>query len=170
MIMKWLPYPTSVLSYNIVILIHKHFLGEFSLILGGGLFCHKNQSCLKLPDMDRSGVKKFSLILGGRDFSATKTKVAQNCLKWIDLVSKISPSSWGGGDFSATKTKVARNCLKWIDLVSKISLILGRGLFCHKNQSCSKLPEMDRSGVKKFSLILGGEAFLPQKPKLLEIA
>ena len=53
----------------------------------------------------------------------------------------------------------------------KFSLILGGGgLFCHKNQSCSKLPELDRSDVKKFSLILGGEAFLPQKPKLLEIA
>ena len=34
--------------------------------------------------------------LGG-GFSATKTKVAQNCLKWIDLKSKKFPSSWGGG-------------------------------------------------------------------------
>ena len=43
---------------------------------GGGLFCHKNQSCSKLPEMDRSEVKNFSLILGGGGFSATKTKVA----------------------------------------------------------------------------------------------
>ena len=64
------------------------------------------------------------------------------------------------GGFSATKTKVARNHLKWIDLVSKHFPHLGGWLFCYKNQSCLKLPEMDRSGVKKFSLILGG-AFLP---------
>ena len=93
----------------------------------GGLFCHKNQSCWKLPEMDRSDVKKFSLILeGGGGFSATKTKVAGNCLKWIDLMSKNFPSSWGGG------------------------------LFCHKNQSCWKLPEMDRSGVKNFPSSWGG--------------
>ena len=64
-------------------------------------------------------------------FSATKTKFAQNCWKWIDPVKKNFPSSWGGG-FSATK-----------------------------NQSCLKLPEMNRSSVKKFSFILGGGAFLP---------
>ena len=107
----------------------------------GRLFCHKNQSCLKLPEMDQSEAKKFSLNLGG------------------------------GGGFSATKTKVAQNCLKWINLKSKkFSLILGGRLFCHKNQSCSKLPEMDKSEAKKFSLNLGGGAFLQQKPKLLEIA
>ena len=54
--------------------------------------------------------------------------------------------------------------------VKKFSLILEGGLFCHKNQSCLKLPEMDKSEVKKFPLILGGSAFLPQKPKLLKIA
>ena len=32
----------------------------------------------------------------GGGFSATKTKVAQNCLKWINLRSKKFPS-WGGG-------------------------------------------------------------------------
>ena len=144
---------------------------NFSLILGEGLFCHQNQSCSKLSEMDRSEVQKFSLILEG-GFSATKTKVARNRLKWIDLKSKIFPSSWVGG-----------------------------GLFCHQNQSCSKLQnEMDRSEVKKCSLILGGGfsatktkvawnrlkwidlkskifslilggggAFLPPKPKLLEI-
>ena len=120
--------------------------------------------------MDKSEVKKFSLIRGGgEDFSATKTKVAQSYLKWINLKSKNFPLSWGGG---------------------------GGGLFCHKNQSCLKLAEMDKSEVKKFSFILGGrfsatktkvtriylkwinlkskkfpsswgEAFLPQKPKLL---
>ena len=136
-------------------------VATFSLILGGGgLFCHKNQSFSKLPEMDRSGVKKFSLICGGGGggFSATKTKVAQNCLKWIDLMSKNVPSSWeGGGGFSATKTKVAWNCLKWIDLVSKIfPHPVGGGLFCHKNQNCSKLPELDRTGVKIISHISGG--------------
>ena len=89
---------------------------------GGGLFCHKNQSCSKLPETDKSEVKKFSLILGGGGggFSATKTKVAPNCLKRINLRSKNFPSSWGGGGgFSATKTKVAPNCLKRINLRSK---------------------------------------------------
>ena len=102
-------------------------------------------------------MSKISPSSWGGGFSTTKTKVARNCLKWIDLVSKIFPSSGGGGGFSTTKTKVARNCLKWIDLVSKkISLGGGGRLFCHKNQSCLKLPEMDRSSVKNFSLILGG--------------
>ena len=83
----------------------------------------------------------------------------------VDLMSKNFPSS-GGGGFSATKTKVALNCLKWIDPMSKnFPSCWGGGgwLFCHKNQSCSKLPEVDRSDVKKFSI-------LPQKPKLLQIA
>ena len=39
-------------------------------------------------------------------FSATKIKVAQNCLKCIDPVSKNL--SHPGGGFSATKTKVAQ--------------------------------------------------------------
>ena len=106
---------------------------------------------------------------GGGGFSATKIKVARNCLKWIDLKSKNLPSSCGGG-FSATKIKVARNCLKWIDLKSKIFPHPWGGLFCHKNQSCLKLPKMDRSEVKNFSLILGGGgAFLPQKSKLSKL-
>ena len=72
--MKRLLYPASGLSSRVV-------------MWGGGLFCHKNQSCSKLPEMDRSSVKKVSLILGGGGgFSATKTKVAQDCLKWIDLL------------------------------------------------------------------------------------
>ena len=48
----------------------------------------------------------------GGGFSATKTKVAQNCLKWIDLVSKNFPSFFVRGGLSATITKVAQNCLK----------------------------------------------------------
>ena len=107
---------------------------------GGGLFCHKNQSCWKLPEMDRSGVKNFPHGGGG-----------------------------GGGGFSVTKTKVAGHCLKWIDPVSKIFPHPG-GLFFHKNQSCWKLPEMDRSSVKKFPSSWGGGALLPAEPKLLEIA
>ena len=142
--------------------------------------------------MDRSDVATFSLILGEGGFSATKTKVSQNCLKWIDLVSKNFPHLWGGGrlfchknqscsklpemdrsdvkkcslilggggGFSATKTKVAWNCLKWIDLVSKIfPHPVGGGLFCHKNQNCSKLPELDRTGVKIISHISGGGGY-----------
>ena len=110
---------------------------------GEGLFCHQNQSCSKLPEMDRSEVKILFFShpgCGGGGFSATKTKVAWNRLKWIDLKSKFFPSSWGGG------------------------------LFCHQNQSCSKLSEMDRSEVNNFSLNPGGGGlFLPPKPKLLEI-
>ena len=116
-----------------------------------------------------------------------KTKVAWNCLKWIDLKSKNFPHRGGGlfchkdqsclklpemdrsgqkifphlggGGFSATKTKVAWNYLKWINLKSKNFPSSGGGLFCYKNQSCLKLPEMDKSEVKKFSLILGGGLF-----------
>ena len=56
-------------------------------------------------------------------------------------------------------------------VASKVTVIgilvcKGGGLFCHKNQSCSKLPEMDRSEVKKFSIILGGGGlFCHKKPK-----
>ena len=39
-------------------------------------------------------------LLSRGGFSATKTKVSQNRLKWIDPKSKNFPSSWGGG-FSA---------------------------------------------------------------------
>ena len=105
----------------------------------GWLFCHKNQSCSKLPEMDRSDVKKFSLILGGLGFSATKTKVAWNCLNWVDLMSKKFPLILGG---------------VW--------------LFCHKNQSCSKLPEMDRSGVKKFPSSWRGGGFSATKIKVAQ--
>ena len=145
--------------------------------------------------MDRSGVKKISLIQGG--FSATKTKVAQNCLKWIDLVSKKFPSS-SGGDFCNKNQSCSK--MPQIDRssVKNCPSSWGGGLFCHKIQSCSKLPQMDRSEVKKISLILGGGAsatktkvaqnclkwidlvsknflsswegdFLPQKPKLLKL-
>ena len=31
---------------------------------GGGLFCHLNESCWKLHEMDRSSLKKISLFLG----------------------------------------------------------------------------------------------------------
>ena len=141
---------------------------KISLIRGG--FCHQNQSCLKLPKMDRSGVKKNFPHQGG-GFSATKTKVAWNCLKWIDLVSKNFPSSRGGWLFC----QKIQSCSKLPEMdrsgVKNISFLLGGGAFCHPNQSCLKLPEMDRCGVKKLSLILGGGgAFLPPKPKLLKIA
>ena len=131
----------------------------------GGLFCHKILICSKLPQMDRSGVKKFSLIGG------LFCHKIQSCSKLPEmdrsLVSKNFPSWRGGGaflpqnpscsklsemeksgfknfphwgrGFSATKTKVAQNCLKWIDLKSKKFPSLGGGL-------------------------------LPQKPKLLKIA
>ena len=44
---------------------------------------------------------------GGYGFSATKTKVARNCVKWIDLVSNNFPSFFvGGGAFLAQKPKL----------------------------------------------------------------
>ena len=104
---------------------------------GGGLFCHKNQSCLKSSEMDRSEVQNFPHF-GGGVFSATKTKVARNRPQRIDPKSKIFLTLGVEGGFSATKTKVARNHPKRIDPKSKIFLTLGG-------------------------------AFLPQKPKLLEI-
>ena len=122
---------------------------------GGGLFCHKNQSCQKLPEMDRSSVKIFSLILEVGDFSGTKTKVAGNCLKWINPVSKNFPSSLGGGSFSATKPKLLE--LPGMDRssVKNFSSSWGGGFSASQNQSCWKLPEMDKSS-QKFSFILGG--------------
>ena len=122
---------------------HRSGVKKFSLHFGGELFCHQNQSCLKLPEMDRSGVKKCSLICGGGGLFCHQN---QSCSKLPEMdrsgVKKFSLICGGGrGGGSATKTKVAWNCLKWIDLVSK-----------------------------EFSLILGGGgAFLPPKPKLLEI-
>ena len=159
---------------------------------GGGFSATKNQSCWKLHEMDRSSVKKFSLILGGGGtFLPQKPKlleIAENCMKWAI------------GSFSASK--VAGNCK-----IFPVQQLGGGGLFCHKNQnqscwklhemdrsslknfpfvtwllwgggfsaswnqSCWKLHEMDRSSLKKFPSSLGwGGAFLPQKPKLLEIA
>ena len=103
---------------------------------GGGLFCHKNQSCLKLPEMDRSDVKKFPSSWGGGTLFCHKN---QRCSKYPEMdrsdVKKISLIL--GGGLSATKTKVAQNCLKWIDLMSNnfpSSLVggvgEGGGLFC----------------------------------------
>ena len=106
----------------------------------------------------------------GRAFSATKTKVAENCLKWIDLKPKISLILAGGGLFCHRN----QSCWKLHEMdrsnVKKVSLIPhpggeGGGAFLPQNQSCSKLPEMDKSEVKKFSLILGQGDYLPQKPK-----
>ena len=46
-----------------------------------------------------------------------------------------------------------------------------RGLFCHLNQSCWKLYEMNRCSLNFFpSLVAGRGAFLPAEPKLLETA
>ena len=104
---------------------------KFSLILGvggGGLFCHKNQSCSKLPEMDRSEVKNIFPHLwgvGGWGFSATKTKVAQNYLKWIDLKSKKFPLILGGGAFLAQKPKLLK--IAWS---KKFPISWGGGLFC----------------------------------------
>ena len=71
--------------------------------------------------MDRSKVKKFSLIWGGgvEGFSATKSKLTKNHLKWIDPKSKNFPLILGGRGFSVTKTKLAQNSLKWINPKSK---------------------------------------------------
>ena len=81
----------------------------------------------------------------------------------VDLISKYFPSSWVGGGLFCHKTKVARNCLKWIDLMSKNFTSScgggGGGLFCHKSQSCLKLPEMDRSDVKNLPHPGGGGLF-----------
>ena len=126
---------------------------KFSPPLGdeAEIFCHKNQSCSKLPEMDKSQVKKFSLIWRGRkDFSATNTKDAQNFLKRINLKTadlslilgggegnfcqqkpKLVKIAWNGrklfphpgGGFSATKTKVAWNCLKRKNLQFQATLV-----------------------------------------------
>ena len=96
---------------------------------GGGLFCHKNQSHSKLPEMDKSEVKKFSLILEGELFchkNQSWSKLPEMDKSEVKKFSLIL----GGGRFSA-----------------------------HKNQSCSKLPEMDKSEVKKILPLSWGEVF-----------
>ena len=103
------------IAWNGINLKSKNFPSSWG---GGGFSATRNQSCSKLPEMDKSEVKKIFPYPGGR-FSATKTKVAWNFLKWINLKPKNFHSTWGGGGFSATKTKVAWNCLKWINLKSK---------------------------------------------------
>ena len=60
---------------------------------GGELFCQLNQSCWKFHEMGRSSLRMFPcLATGGREgvFSASwTTKVARNCMKWIDPVSEF---------------------------------------------------------------------------------
>ena len=53
---------------------------------GGGFSASESQSYSKLSEMDRSSVKKISLVQGGGAFLPAKPKVTQNCLKWIDPV------------------------------------------------------------------------------------
>ena len=123
-----------------------------------GGFCQLSQSCWKLHEMDRSSLKLFSLFSHWvrEGFSASWTKVAGNCMTWIDPVLNFFLSSvtgWGG--FSASWAKVAENCMKWIDPVLKMFLSSATGwgeIFCQLNQSCWKLHELDRSSLKKFSL------------------
>ena len=75
--------------------------------IGWGLFCHLNQSCWKLHEMDRSRLRTFFLFChlggGGCWLSASWTKVTGNCMEWIDPVSEFFPSftAGGGGGFSA---------------------------------------------------------------------
>ena len=58
-----------------------------SVTWGGGLFCQLNQICWKLYEMDRSSLNFFPLQLWAKGgFSASWTKVAGNCMKWIDPV------------------------------------------------------------------------------------
>ena len=73
--------------------------------------------------------KNFPSSWGG-GFSATKSKVAQNWLKWYRSEVKQFSLILGEEDFSATKTKVAQNWLKWIDLKSNFFHHSGGGLFC----------------------------------------
>ena len=158
--------------------------GGFSATKGGvkkfSLFCHKNQTCSKSPEMDRSKVKKFSLILSGGLFCHKN----QSCSKLPEIGSKVKKCSLIlGGGFSATKTKVAQNFLKWINLKSKNFPLLRRGgLFC---QLVTNVIFNDAWNISLWSYVMccnmsrvshqkaekrGGGAFLPQKPNLLKIA
>ena len=53
-----------------------------------GGFCWLNQSYWKLHEMDRSSFKFFHCLasVGGGGLSSSWTKVAGNCMKWIDPV------------------------------------------------------------------------------------
>ena len=135
---------------------------KISLIQGGWCFSTtKTKVAQNHLKCDRSNDAWNILSVLWRGLSVTKTKLCCNNEPEMSRSKrqKIFPHP-GGGCFSATKSKLAQNHLKWIDPKSeKFSLILRGGLFCHKNQSCSKLPEMDESEVKKISLILGGGLF-----------
>ena len=169
--------------------------------------------------MDRSSLKFFpSLATGGGAFLPQKTKVAGNCMKWIDPVLKYIPyifchkkgrSGLGGGlfchkiwgkkfsvmatrgAFLPQKTKVAGNCMKWIDTSSVKNNLFpscyrdwrGEGFSATKNQSCWKLHEMEdftdsvyfRNGAHGYSTIIPwvlswGLFCHKNPPKLLEIA
>ena len=164
--MKWID---SVLKF------FPHWPGGW----GRGLFCQQNnQSCWKLHEMDRFSVKKFSSHHCGPGGAFLPQK-NQSCWKLHEMdrfsLKFFSLILLGGGLFCHWKTKVAGNCMKWIDPVLKCfpSVLGGGGLFCQgvKPQSCWKLHEMDRFSVKIiFRSWLWGGAFLPKKPKLLEIA
>ena len=131
---------------------------------GGGLFCHKNQSCSKLPEMDRSSVKNVPSSWGGLICHKN-----QSCWKLPEMdrssVKKI-PLILGGGLFYH-KNQSCSKLPEWIDPVKKFSSSW-RGAFCHKNQSCWKLPEIDRSSVKKNfpSSLVGGGGFSATKTKV----
>ena len=154
----------------------------------GKIFCHKNQSCSRLPESDKSEGKKFSSNWGAgllwqksqssppldeRDkFLTSKDLSVSGNFKQLWFCGRKAPPIWGK-NFLTTKTKVAQNCLKRIFLKSKKfgPSSCGRKLFCHKNPRCLKFfwPQIYPKS-KAFSSILGGGAFLWQRPKLLEIA
>ena len=113
--------------------------------------------------MDRSSVKKISFILRKGNFSATKTKVTGNCLKWIDPVYKSFPHP-GGGLFCHNNQRCSK--LPEMDRSSVKNFPHWGGLTCHKNQSYWKLPEMDRSSLKKIPHLGGVEGFSATKTKV----
>ena len=67
-----------------------------------GLFCHKNQSCSNLPEMDLSKVRQFwathLVFVAEKGFSATKT-TGWGKIFWLQiyLISGNYRASWGGG-------------------------------------------------------------------------
>ena len=143
----------------------------------GGFSASRTQSYSKLPEIDRSSLKKFSLFRGGGgSFSASWTQ-SYSKLPEMDRSSLTNISLFRGkgelfcqpnpkllklpemdrsslkkfpmGGFLPAKPKVTQNCLKWIDPFSEIVPCLGGCFSTSWTQSYSKLLEVDRSSLYK---------------------
>ena len=78
----------------------------FPQLGGWGLFCHQNQSCSKLPEMDRSGVKKiFPHPRGGGGFSAKSQQIRGSMMREI-LVCEVTSCATTRAEYLSKRQKI----------------------------------------------------------------